>query len=148
MDDQEVREFRAQVQLLQRRLRRESLPVAGVSRTALQVLRATGRLPDGAQPRHVATELSMTSSNVAAALRELEAARYIRREKDPADARRVRLSVTDAGTAVLADIRGERDTWFGRAVEATLTPAEQRKLVDAGLLLQRIAEFDEIEVAR
>jgi DNA-binding MarR family transcriptional regulator len=143
MRDAEVREFRAQMRLLQRRLRRESLVVPGVSRSAFQVLGALTRLPEGSQPRQVADEQRMTSSNVAAALRELEEAGLIRRQRDdPDDARRVRVFVTKLGTDAIADFRNERDTWLGRAVEAVLSEDEQRALLAAGQLLQRLAEYE------
>ena len=127
---------------LQRRLRRELPPVAGLSRTAMQVLGALVRMDEGSQPRQVADELRMTSSNVAAALRELDAAGFLRREKDPEDARRVRLFVTEGGAEAVAHFRHERDTWFGRAVEALLSDEEQHTLVAAGQLLQRLAEYE------
>jgi DNA-binding MarR family transcriptional regulator len=142
MKDQDVRRFRAQLKLLQRRLRSEVTPVPGLSRTALQVLGAVERLPAGPQPRQVADELNMTSSNVAAALRELDDAGLIVREKDAGDARRVRLSVTPRGSAVTSTLRSERDTWLGRAVEEVLDVDEQRTLVLAGELLQRLAEYE------
>jgi DNA-binding MarR family transcriptional regulator len=85
----------------------------------------------------------MTSSNVAAALRELETAELIRRQRDdPDDARRVRVFVTKHGAAAVADFRHERDTWLGRAVEAVLSDDEQRVLLAAGQLLQRLAEYE------
>lgn len=130
------------MKLLQRRLRHEVRPVHGVSRTALQVLAAVVRLPEGPQPRLIAEELQMTSSNVAAALRELEAAGFVRRRKDVTDARRVLVLATEPGRAEVADVRHERDTWLGRAMEALLDPEEQRALLAAGALMQRLAEFD------
>jgi DNA-binding MarR family transcriptional regulator len=142
MKDEDVRTVRTQMRLLHRRLRRELPPVAGLSRTSMQVLGALLRMDEGSQPRQLADELRMTSSNVAAALREIEAAGFIRREKDPEDARRVRLFMTEEGTAAVADFRHERDTWFGRAVEALLSEEEQRTLVAAGQLLQRLAEYE------
>jgi DNA-binding MarR family transcriptional regulator len=91
----------------------------------------------------------MTSSNVAAALRELEEAELIRRQRDdPDDARRVRIFVTEPGTSAIADFRHERDTWFGQAVEATLNDDEQRTLVAAGHLLQRLAEYEPAALPR
>ncbi|QMU69489.1 MarR family winged helix-turn-helix transcriptional regulator [Streptacidiphilus sp. P02-A3a] len=143
MDDDEVRGFRTQMKLLQQRLRQEALPVQGITRTALQVLAALVRLPEGSQPGQVAQELRMTSSNVAAALRELEAAGYLRRRRDEADARRVLVFVTEPGRALLADVRGERDTWLGRATAALLDQDEQRLLLAAGALMQRLAEFEQ-----
>ena len=138
MDDQDVRLLRAQMKLLQRRLRREALPVHGLSRTALQVVTAVVRLPEVPQPRQIAEELRMTSSNVAAALRELEAAGYVVRRKDSADARRVSVIVTEHGRSVVAGVRSERDSWLGRAMEALLTPEEQRALLAAGALMMRL----------
>jgi DNA-binding MarR family transcriptional regulator len=142
VDEEEVRRLRTQIKLLQRRLRRETFPEHGLSRTALQVLAATVRFPGTPQPRHLAEELMMTSSNVAAALRELEAAGHVRRRKDAADARRVLVLATEQGEAVVAGVRNDRDSWLGRAVETLLDPGEQRLLLAAGELMQRLAEFE------
>ncbi|MCF3965368.1 MarR family winged helix-turn-helix transcriptional regulator [Streptomyces fuscigenes] len=142
MDDHEVRRFRTQMKLLQRRLRRESRPVYGVSRTASQVVAAVVRLGGAPGPRRIADELQMTSSNVAAALRELEEAGYVERRRDSADARRVSVGVTDRGRAVVAHVHSERDTWLGRAMEALLDEEERRVLSRAGELMERIAGFE------
>jgi len=131
------------MKLLQRRLRQEAQPVQGVSRTALQVLGALVRLPEGAQPGQLGQELSMTSSNVAAALRELETAALVHRRRDEADARRVLVFVTGPGHALLADVRSEKQTWLGRATTALLDQDEQRLLLAAGALMQRLAEFEQ-----
>jgi DNA-binding MarR family transcriptional regulator len=142
MDDSEVRTFRTQLTRLQRRLRREPLPVAGLSGTAFRVLAATGRLDDGPSPGQVAEELQMTSSNVAAALRELDDAGFIRRERDADDARRVRLFPTKRGAALVAAVRSERDSWLGQAVDALLDEKEQRLLMRAGALMERLTGFE------
>jgi DNA-binding MarR family transcriptional regulator len=142
MRDDAVRTFRRQVKALQRRLRQE-VPPRGLSRSALQVLAAVARAP-GASPGEVAAELQMTSSNVAAALREAEAAGFVERRKHPEDARRARLTATPAGAEVVAELRNERDTWLGRAVDAVLTAEEQRVLVEAGRLMERLAGYEEV----
>jgi DNA-binding MarR family transcriptional regulator len=142
VNDRDVSRFRVQMKLLQRRLRRETPPVLGVSRTALQVITAVVRLPEAAQPRQIAAELQMTSSNVAAALRELEAAGYVRRRKDATDARRVAVLLTESGRAMVAGVRSERDSWLGRAITALLDEDEQRILLAAGALMERLAEFE------
>jgi DNA-binding MarR family transcriptional regulator len=143
MRDDEVTELRSQLKQLQRRLRREVPPGQGLSRTQVQVLRTIDQLAEQAQPSQVATELQMTSSNVAAALRELADAGLIARQRDPDDARRVRLAITDRGTSLIADFRRERDSWLGRAVEAVLTEQEQQSLLDAGRLLARLSEYED-----
>jgi DNA-binding MarR family transcriptional regulator len=142
MDDTEVRAFRSQLLQLQRRLRHEPRPVPGLSGTELRVLGAIGRLSPGVQPGQVADELRMTSSNVAAALRKLDHGGHIRRERDDADGRRVQLVLTKAGEKVVAAVRAERDTWLGRAVDGLLDEKEQRQLLRAGRLIQRLAEFE------
>jgi DNA-binding MarR family transcriptional regulator len=142
MTDEDVRTFRSQMRSLQQRLRREVRPRGGLSRSALRVLAAADRAVGQAKPRDLAEELQMTSSNVAAALRQLEGGGFVRREPDRSDARSVSVLPTASGRKLVADVRNERDTWLGRAIEARLDEREQRLLADAGLLMQRLAEFE------
>jgi DNA-binding MarR family transcriptional regulator len=130
------------MRLLQQRLRREVRPRGGLSRTALRVLAAADRADGQAKPRELADELQMTSSNVAAALRQLEAGGFVRREPDRSDARSVSVVPSTSGRKLVADVRNERDTWLGRAIEARLDEREERLLVEAGRLMQRLAEFE------
>jgi DNA-binding MarR family transcriptional regulator len=141
MQDDEVRQIRRQMRALQRRLRAEAVPVAGVSRTSLRVMSEVARHPAGVAPGGIAVELQMTTSNVATALRELAAAGLVARERQADDARRVRVLLTAAGTAVIDGRRSEKDTWLGRAVDAVLDGEEQRLLVAAGNLMQRLADY-------
>ena len=129
------------MRLLGRRLRSELPPVRGVSRSAVQVLRVVARAPEPS-PGDVAQRLRMTSSNVAAALRELESAGLVARVRDPRDGRRARLSMTVAGADAVSCVHAERDTWLGRAIEAVLDEQELRTLLAAGELMQRLAEYD------
>jgi DNA-binding MarR family transcriptional regulator len=142
MHDDQIRRFRTQMRMLGRRLRRELPPVRGVSRSAVQVLRVVSRATEPS-PGDVAERLRMTSSNVAATLRELESAGLVRRLRDPRDRRRVRLSITAAGADAIACVHAERDTWLGRAIEAVLDEHELRTLLAAGALMQRLAEYDD-----
>ncbi len=133
------------MRLLQRRLRREVWPAPGassaMSRPVMQVLFTAARCRE-VSPREIGDELRMTSSNVAAALRELDDAGLVRREPDPVDGRRVRVSVTPEGAAFVAQFRGERDSWLGQAMRAKLTAEEQQLLFRAGELMARLAEFE------
>ncbi len=129
------------MRMLGRRLRHELPPVHGVSRSAVQVLRVVSRAEDPS-PGDVAQRLRMTSSNVAAALRELECAQLVHRDRDPVDGRRVRLSLTDTGHEAVACVHAERDTWLGRAIAATLSDGELRTLLAAGELMQRLSEYE------
>jgi DNA-binding MarR family transcriptional regulator len=142
MDDDELRRFRTQMRMLGRRLRHELPSVRGVSRSAVQVLRVVARAPEPS-PSDVGEKLRMTSSNVAAALRELESAGLVCRGRDPEDGRRVRLSITDAGAEAVSCVHAERDTWLGRATEELLSNDEQLTLLRAGELMQRLAEYED-----
>jgi DNA-binding MarR family transcriptional regulator len=144
MTEDEVRTFRKQLLRLGRRVRREPRPIRGLSGTAIRVLAAITRLGPDAQPGQVAEELQMTSSNVAAALRELRQGEYVTRERVETDARRVRLVLTGAGEELVAHIRAERDSWLGRAVDGLLDEDEQQLLARAGALMQRLAEFEPV----
>ena len=142
MRETDVRKLRSQLKLLERRLRDESPPLGGLSRSAMRVLIVTSRsASEGAQPKRLADELQMTSSNVAAAFRELEAGGLVRRVKQAADSRRVHVFVTEAGEALVAGFRSERNTWLGRAVEAVLNEREQQVLIEAGGLMERLATY-------
>ncbi len=141
MDDDDVHRLRARVAALQRRIRDEAPTVDGLPRPALTVLAAAVRRP-GLTPRDVGEELRMTSSNVAACLRELEAAGFVDRGRDPDDGRRVLLRPTDAGRRVVSELFDERETWLGRAVATCLDDDEQALLVRAGELLERLAAFE------
>ena len=133
--------LRTQVAALHQRIRREAPTVAGLPRPALTVLAAAVRR-SGLTPRDVAEELHMTSSNVAASLRELESAGFVERGRDPDDGRRVLLTPTAAGRRVVAELLDERETWLGRAVATCLDDDEQDLLRRAGDLLERLATFE------
>jgi len=130
------------MRMLGRRLRHELPSVNGVSRSAVQVLRVVSRTPEPS-PGDVSQRLRMTSSNVAAALRELESAGLVRRDRDPEDGRRVQLSLTATGADAISCVHAERDTWLGRAIAAMLDDGELRALLAAGDLMQRLAEYED-----
>ncbi len=73
-------------------------------------------------------------------LAALEARRLVERHPDPADGRRVVLSVTGAGRQVIQDKRNARTQQLATALSASFTPAELRQLRAAAPLLGRLAE--------
>ena len=142
MLDKDIERLRGQLKLLQRRMRHEALPVTGLSLTATRVLGAAARAAEHAQPGDLAAHLQMTASNVAAALRELEAGGLVTRARDAHDARKVRVVLTEQGQSVVAASRRERDSWLGQAIETLLDPEEQELLRKAGTLLERVAAYE------
>ncbi|GAP60700.1 marr-Family protein [Arthrobacter sp. Hiyo1] len=83
----------------------------------------------------------MTTSNIASALRELDAGGYVTRGRDANDGRRVNVMLTDKGRTAMAHRRAKRSTHLQHAIEATLDDREQGELVAAGNLLERISNF-------
>jgi DNA-binding MarR family transcriptional regulator len=110
MDEAEVRTLQAHLRKLQKRVARSLPPLDGVSRSATRVLvivaRSTG--DKGVQPGQVAEALGMTASNVAAALRELEQAGYVARQRTPGDGRRIAVVLTEHGAEAVTAHRALR----------------------------------------
>jgi DNA-binding MarR family transcriptional regulator len=141
VDEFEVLRLQAQLQRLHRRLRREAPAMPGVSRSAVRVLGVVARSDEPAvQPGDIGAELDMATSNVAAALRELDAAGYVHRERDARDRRRTFVSLTPAGVDAVAAQRSVRAGWLHTAISAELTAEEQALLRAAGELVERVAE--------
>jgi DNA-binding MarR family transcriptional regulator len=85
----------------------------------------------------------MTTSNVAAALRVLESSGLVVRRPDPADGRKAFIELTEQGKQVVEDIRRTSHTWLSRTMNELLSPQERRILLQAGDLMDRIADAPE-----
>lgn len=141
MRDDDLNRLLGQLRALQRRQRRERPPIQGLSRSAVRVLGAVARSDGVAQPSQLGMELVMTSSNVAAALRELAGQDLVERIPDEGDTRRVNITLTAAGERLVADNRATRDTWLIEAMRDLLTEEEEEVLVAAGAILERLADY-------
>jgi DNA-binding MarR family transcriptional regulator len=64
----------------------------------------------------------------------------VARHADPADGRRVLLSLTEAGQRILQDKRNARNEQLAKVLEAMFTPEEIRQLAAATPLLERLAQ--------
>jgi len=137
----DVSKLRKQIKALYRRLQREFSGVEGLTYTTYQILRSIDRATSPISPGRLCDELEMTTPNVAAALRILEGKGLVIRQKDPADGRRASLETTAAGDALLAKTRGSPSAWLKTAMENALTPEEQREMLDAGELIERLALY-------
>jgi hypothetical protein len=61
----------------------------------------------------------------------------------------VQLTATAAGERVVTELFDEREGWLGRAVAACLDDDEQRLLLRAGALMERLAAYGDVRsVAR
>ena len=93
-----------------------------------------------ATPGALAKVEQISPQSMGATLAALEARGLIERHSDPADGRRVVLSVTQAGLELLRNKRGARTEQLAQALSAGFTPAELRQLAAAAPLLERLAQ--------
>ncbi|WP_224972067.1 MarR family winged helix-turn-helix transcriptional regulator [Acinetobacter oleivorans] len=123
---------------LVRRMRRETRSDEK-SWAQLLLLGAIDRHGGMATPSVLAESEGMRTSNLAAALRTLEADGLLKRIRDAEDGRKVRVILTEKGLGLLHESRIQRETWLSNAMEYSLTTEEQKLLIDAGNLMERIA---------
>jgi DNA-binding MarR family transcriptional regulator len=142
MPTEDVERLLRQIKLLNRRLRREQPGVDGLPTAALVVLTLAARADTPQRPGQLASELQMTSPNMAAALRTLEESGMIRRRPHPTDGRKVFVNVTKRGRDVVNQTSSSRHAWLRDAVEEMLTDDERQLLFRAGDLMERIADPD------
>lgn len=82
----------------------------------------------------------ISPQSMGATLAGLEARGLVARHADPADGRRVLLSLTEAGQRVLQGKREARNEQLAKALSANFTPGEIRLLAAAAPLLERLAQ--------
>jgi DNA-binding MarR family transcriptional regulator len=81
----------------------------------------------------------ISPQSIGVTVASLEARGLIGRSADPADGRRITLSLTSAGDATVQARRSARDQQFTRALNA-LSAEERAQLLQAMPLLERLAE--------
>jgi DNA-binding MarR family transcriptional regulator len=90
-------------------------------------------------PGALAKVEQISPQSMGATLRALEARGLVRRAADPADGRRVVLSITDAGAAMLQILRSARTEQLAQALSAGFTNQELQQLMAAAPLIERLA---------
>ena len=130
--------LRVSIGLLLRRLRqvRTDDEITVPESSALARLDRTGPATPGA----LAKVEQISPQSMGATIAALEARGLVERHADPADGRRVVLSVTGAGLELLRNKRGARTEQMAQALSAGFTAAELRQLAAAAPLLERLAQ--------
>ncbi|WP_329257268.1 MarR family transcriptional regulator [Actinoallomurus sp. NBC_01490] len=82
----------------------------------------------------------ISPQSMGATLGALESRGLVDRRPDPEDGRRVVLSVTEAGRALLRDKRTARIQQIAQVLAAEFTPEELRRLMAAVPLIERLAQ--------
>jgi DNA-binding MarR family transcriptional regulator len=138
-DDLEVAAaLRVAIGLLIRKLRQAPLP----GELTLAETSALSRLDRGgpATSSELAKQDKISPQSMGATLAVLEQRGLIERRRDPADGRRVVLSITEAGRQLVNDRRGARSELIAAALRDGFTTAERDQLLAAAPLLERLAE--------
>jgi DNA-binding MarR family transcriptional regulator len=142
LNPRDITRLRTQLVATYRRLRREAQS-DDQCWALLLVLGAIDRHGGSATPSVLAADEGMQSSNLATALRDLEAQKLIIRTQDVEDRRKVRVRLSAAGRKLLYDNRARGERWLTKTMSACLTAAECATLIKAGPLLERIMAHPE-----
>ncbi|ATY13666.1 MarR family transcriptional regulator [Amycolatopsis sp. AA4] len=130
--------LRGVVGQLHRRLRQvDNAEILTPTQTA--VLNRLHREGPGTQAELAAAE-HVRQQSMAATLGVLDSLGYLNRTRDPADGRRVVISLSDLGEKTVIGIRQHRDEWLAAALADELTEDELETVRRALPLLQRIAQ--------
>lgn len=129
--------LRLSIGLLLRRLRQA--PSGG--ELTLPESAALARLDRGgpATAAELARAEQISPQSMGATLGALEARGLIHRAPDPGDGRRMILSITGPGLALLRERRNKRTEQLERALSTGFTPAEIEQLAATAPLLERLA---------
>lgn len=130
--------IRAVVGQLHRRLRHvDNAGILTPSQSA--VLNRLHREGPATQGELAAAE-HVRQQSMAATLGVLDELGYLARTPDPADRRRVVISLSEAGSDTVRGIQQHRDEWLAQALVDALSPAELDAVTRALPLLQRVAQ--------
>jgi DNA-binding MarR family transcriptional regulator len=131
--------LRVSVGLLRRRIRQRK---AAEGEVTLPESAALARLDRGgpATSSELARLEQISPQSMGTTLGALEARGLVARRPDPNDGRRAVLYLTPAGQAVLRDRRNESTQRIAQVLTARFTAAEQRQLLAAARLLERLAQ--------
>ncbi|MEU5262849.1 MarR family transcriptional regulator [Amycolatopsis sp. NPDC021455] len=130
--------IRAVVGQLHRRLRQvDNAGILTPSQSA--VLNRLYREGPATQGELAAAE-HVRQQSMAATLGVLDELGYLARTPDPADRRRVVISLSADGTDTVRGIQRHRDEWLAQALADELSPAELDAVTRALPLLQRVAQ--------
>jgi DNA-binding MarR family transcriptional regulator len=92
-------------------------------------------------PGALAALEQITPQSMGAILAALQESALVSRSGDPSDGRRVFVSITGAGRESLQGVRDEKARRLARAMTEGFSPTEQRQLIEAIPLLQRLGQL-------
>jgi DNA-binding MarR family transcriptional regulator len=84
----------------------------------------------------------MRRQSMAETLSALRAHDLITSEQDPSDGRKMLISATPEGRALIATIPAAREAWLAGALRRLLRPGEQQLLLEAAEIMIRVADAE------
>jgi len=134
-------DIRALIWAYTRRLSGESQAAGDLTLSQQTVLARLHQAP-GATSAELARAEYVSPQSMSSTVSALVDAGLVAVAPDPRDGRRRRLDLTDEGTAAIEAVRARKADWLRGRLVAELTPAEQRQLADAVVLLRRLLGLD------
>jgi DNA-binding MarR family transcriptional regulator len=140
-DDEAAVRLGLAIKRIRARMRAESSTAGGWTISQLSTLaRIVDQAPVTAaaiaQAEHVRPQ---SIASIVATLRE---AGLVAAEPDPADGRKVLLSPTGAGRALVASVSASRQEWLARAIHAVVGPGDRAALAATIAMLNRLADCE------
>lgn len=143
VDDEEARKVAAAIQVgigfFTRQLRQAPVEDGGLTFSELLALSRLDRV-GSATTSALARAEQITPQAMGTTIAALEERGLIERRPDDRDARRVLVSMTDAGRAALDERRDARTEQMTRVLANRFTPNELEALLTAAPLLERLGE--------
>jgi DNA-binding MarR family transcriptional regulator len=132
----------AELRVLLGQLRRRLREQAGHGDLTASQISVLGRIErDGPTTvTALAQAEGVRSQSMGATVATLQAAGFIAGVAHPTDGRQTILSLTPTCRAWIKKHRAQREDWLVRTMQATLSPAEQKKVADAIELLKRLVD--------
>ena len=133
-------ELRTIVTRLVKKLRSHSPTRDKLSLTERSVIKQLDQQP--LLPSELAACEKVTTQSMSQILSHLHELGYITRQPSATDKRKVLITLSDAGQAVLLAVRQEADEWLQNALQATCTEAELAVLHQALPALVKLVDFE------
>ncbi|MGI4863204.1 MAG: MarR family winged helix-turn-helix transcriptional regulator [Janthinobacterium lividum] len=133
-------ELRTIVTRLVKKLRSHSPTRDKLSLTERSVIKQLNEQP--LLPSELAAREKVTTQSMSQILSHLSELGYITRQPSATDKRKVLITLSAAGQAVLLAVRQEADEWLTNALQATCTAAELAALHQALPALAKLVDFD------
>ncbi len=136
-----VSDLRTSVTRLTKKLRKESATGLQLSLTERSTLASLYQYKE-MLPNELAAQEKITNQSMSGILANLLKLGYITRTASETDKRKVLIKLTADGEKTMLRIRGERDQWLAKAIEATCTKEEQELLKQVIKPLTKIVDFE------